>query len=332
MHAPFEFWKNSLGYYFRLARERRGYSLRDVEKLSGVSNAQVLRIEKGDFNCALDTFVRICCALGLPFASVLEQVISPQASSFWKGLDGNQKLQPILEAAGADTEAKRRWALLFLQSLAAEVARLMYSDDPVARAQECQTKSSETKTALMEFARTLARPIPAQYRRVVVENLECAAFTELQRLGLLNQDSAIRILAGAITTMQAGSEWIGPMPVNFPDWLPADDGDGWIAREFGGTELRVDKLADMQERPAMPYTLSSLLERARVVSEGHGKQGELATVLGVHPSQLSRWLNGKGKPNAEATLLLLNWVSSEEAKDAANAARSKATPKKRVRK
>lgn len=75
-----------------------------------------------------------------------------------------------------------------------------------------------------------------------------------------------------------------------------------------GQKSTVDKLATSQHRPVMPQTLKGLLDAVSAASSGHGKQKAIADSIGVSTSQLSRWINGEGKPNAEATLKLLSWV------------------------
>lgn len=47
------------------ARQRRGLSLRDVERLSGIDNSNLSSMEKGQRNLSLDTLIKLTAALGL---------------------------------------------------------------------------------------------------------------------------------------------------------------------------------------------------------------------------------------------------------------------------
>lgn len=47
-----------------VARKKKGLSQRDLEKLSGVSQPVIARMEKGDVNTKIDTIMKILIALG----------------------------------------------------------------------------------------------------------------------------------------------------------------------------------------------------------------------------------------------------------------------------
>ena len=46
------------------ARKKKGLSQRDLEKLCGVSQPVIARMEKGDVNAKIDTIMKILIALG----------------------------------------------------------------------------------------------------------------------------------------------------------------------------------------------------------------------------------------------------------------------------
>lgn len=46
------------------ARKKKGLSQRELEKISGVSQPVIARMEKGDINAKIDTIMKIIIALG----------------------------------------------------------------------------------------------------------------------------------------------------------------------------------------------------------------------------------------------------------------------------
>lgn len=47
------------------ARQARGLSLRDMERLSGIDNSNLSSMEQGKRNLSLDTLIKLTAALGL---------------------------------------------------------------------------------------------------------------------------------------------------------------------------------------------------------------------------------------------------------------------------
>lgn len=60
--------------------------------------------------------------------------------------------------------------------------------------------------------------------------------------------------------------------------------------------------------------LAAFLKRVRGATKAKGKQSELARFLGAPRQQVSGWLKGIRAPGGEVTLLMLEWVAAEEAK------------------
>jgi transcriptional regulator with XRE-family HTH domain len=70
-----------LGELFALARELKGWTLRDLEKASGVSNALISQIERGQVkDPGLSTCVRVADALGLSIERVAATARPPLAA------------------------------------------------------------------------------------------------------------------------------------------------------------------------------------------------------------------------------------------------------------
>lgn len=59
----------------QIAREIKGWSLRDLERETGISNALLSQMERGDIKSpSFTNVVRVCEALGLPIERAAETV------------------------------------------------------------------------------------------------------------------------------------------------------------------------------------------------------------------------------------------------------------------
>lgn len=71
--------KMQLGEYLALARELKGWTLRDLERRTGVSNALISQIERGDVKePGFHRIVRLARALGLPLDRLAETAFDAQ--------------------------------------------------------------------------------------------------------------------------------------------------------------------------------------------------------------------------------------------------------------
>jgi hypothetical protein len=64
--------------------------------------------------------------------------------------------------------------------------------------------------------------------------------------------------------------------------------------------------------------LTKLYRRIKNATKAYGKKKALAGFLGVSSQQLSNWISEINEPGGEATLLMLEWVTAEEAKQNKN--------------
>ena len=64
MNKPWEIRKHII-QQLKEARQARGLSLRDVERLSGIDNSNLSSLEQGKRNLSLDTLIKLTAALGL---------------------------------------------------------------------------------------------------------------------------------------------------------------------------------------------------------------------------------------------------------------------------
>jgi hypothetical protein len=80
--------------------------------------------------------------------------------------------------------------------------------------------------------------------------------------------------------------------------------------------------------------LGALLARARNAASPFGKKSDLARFLGEPRQRVNDWLSGARAPGGEVTLLILDWVQGEEAKqkESPGCAGARPEPKTQLRK
>jgi hypothetical protein len=60
--------------------------------------------------------------------------------------------------------------------------------------------------------------------------------------------------------------------------------------------------------------LQDLLNRVRILTARFGFKAALSREFGIPQQRITDWLAGRRDPSAEQTLLLLKWVTAQEAK------------------
>jgi hypothetical protein len=77
--------------------------------------------------------------------------------------------------------------------------------------------------------------------------------------------------------------------------------------------------------------LKALLARVRRASAARGKKQELANFIDVPRQRVTNWLSEVSAPNGEVTLLMLEWVQAEEAKQNKDRGSVVALPRRKTR-
>jgi len=313
----FEIFRNSLGFYLRTARTRLGYSLRELEGISGVSDAQIRRIECGDFNCAIDTFLRLCVALGLPFGELLECIATPTESLVMKSLNSDPAVKALLREAGMLSDWQRAVGLQLLASLGLLLAHCVFSSNPAKRFADSAFADDPMKRALEPLVASLDSNIPADARLRFLCDLQQACLPTLLSLGFASHGEMVALLKRHSDRPSMTSAFFGPEPQNFPAWLPNPD----LARIYSFTPFEnwrkqqaLDKFLNSESIRLMRLTWASLKSQLRKATEPRGKRAALAKSVGIYQSRLNSWLDGEEQPGAELTFRLLEWVATEEAK------------------
>lgn len=66
-----------LAAMLRAARGRLGFSLREAARLSGIAHAHIRKLEDGDSNPSLGSFVDLCQAYRIDPADALRDLLEP---------------------------------------------------------------------------------------------------------------------------------------------------------------------------------------------------------------------------------------------------------------
>lgn len=80
-----------------------------------------------------------------------------------------------------------------------------------------------------------------------------------------------------------------------------------------------------------PQKLAELIKRVKQAALPHGKHAALARYLGEPPQRVNDWLSGGRNPGGEVTLLMLEWVTAEEAKQQKSPGRALTHPERQTR-
>ena len=104
-------------------------SLRDLERASGVSNSEISKVEAGKQQCRLESFIRICSALGIPCGEAID---------FATWGNPNFYFLQVVKPAFLFSRLERQWKSELLQPnlaiLASFTAHLILCSNPVKMA------------------------------------------------------------------------------------------------------------------------------------------------------------------------------------------------------
>ncbi len=83
------YYSRLVGAYLRIVRTAAGFSLRDLEAMSGVSDSEIFKVESGAQDCRLESYVRICGALGITWGHALDNCLAGQFACYVDKIPGH---------------------------------------------------------------------------------------------------------------------------------------------------------------------------------------------------------------------------------------------------
>jgi transcriptional regulator with XRE-family HTH domain len=182
----------NLGAYLKIARQRIGFSLRRLERASGVSDSEIFQIEAGSQKCTLESFVRICSALGVPCGYVLDNVVKVEVDPYFTSMRSGplwaqveDVVRDLAKEVADETFIKQ--VALNLSMMAAFAAHLIRCSRPSARAKEMGYPDDKIKAAFLRFTDWIeSDPSPLE-RLSVLSALVLDPLQEMHRLRLLEE-------------------------------------------------------------------------------------------------------------------------------------------------
>ena len=85
---------NTVGKRIRAARTAKGWTQEELAEKAGISPTHVSVIERAGNSVKLETFVSICCALGVSADDVLQDLVPPSVSAQTSELEKILRSQP----------------------------------------------------------------------------------------------------------------------------------------------------------------------------------------------------------------------------------------------
>lgn len=312
-------------------------SLRELERRSGVNNSEIFKIESGEQDCRLESFLKISAALGIPWGRTLDDVIFTSHLPF---ADQIQK-EPALRRFQEKFPEGLKQIALNIGMLAAWAAHLIYCGHPVMRARRVFYYSALLRDGFLTLAVLLDQLNDYGARREMIRELSAAPFRCLLAWNVLN-DGVLHDLVHRLHP-PAGKSLVIDRPalellgfkhtslVWFP-FFPASFNQPACPEPRFAIEINIDKAQQPSDNSPVSLTWKELKRRLKNATAERGKKAAAADFAGVDRSNMNRWLDDDQQPGAEATFRLLEWVTAEEAKQknsgtGATAPESKTQPK-----
>jgi transcriptional regulator with XRE-family HTH domain len=310
------FARKLLGEYMRLARENAFVSQRYVELVTGVSNSEISKIENGNQECRLESFVRVCAALGVPWGYVLDQVVMANPLPYEEKIAFN----PLFQKLEQNNPEMAPILTLNLAVIASFCAHLIRCSNPVERAMETEYPDESARTLFLRYAKAVSDLSAPGEKIQMIHRWRENPLGLLKAAGFLENDFILKFLAALIGGKVGRKSELRDMVLDaanirrdVPVWMP------FIPKllftpdsEDSGKKLDLTKAESAANNSDVKSPLPAFLERMKKASSATGKKSELAKFLGAPLASVSRWLSGEREPGGEITLKMLKWVEQQE--------------------
>ena len=173
------YWAQFFGPYLRKLRTERGLSLRELERLSGVNDSDIHKIETEGQDCRLDSFIRLCAALGVPWGMILDDLITSRPSFFSKLLAVDADFLKILDEIGAPLTVEREYLKSQMASCCCVFAHLLRCSNPTRKAMLLEYPDPKLKESFLRFADDWTHRVDHVERTNVLSALKRSPLNEL---------------------------------------------------------------------------------------------------------------------------------------------------------
>jgi transcriptional regulator with XRE-family HTH domain len=319
-----------------------------VADAAGLDFSHISKIELGRLDVSVGNFIRICFALCLPPGVVLESCSFVSRGTYREPFFNDDQVKAMASGKGAEAETFRMQAADFLGGTALAVSYLLKSTNPVATVERLSFPVPAQRDRLRTFAKKIPSTLSPLDRRNLLIEIVVHGYSALKALGLVD-DSWIEAYV-ALARAQPPKDrrpWI-PLPKLpfYGDQIQTDDplkidvtvllSDGLRRKSRKLREENRKLTVDECPPSGMICGVSSighwksLVKRIAALTSPPGAKVRLAQQFDTTRQAVNKWLSGKGAPNAELTLRLLDWVQAEEAKQKRSSGRASTRPERKT--
>lgn len=177
--------KESVGLWLGWARADRGFSLRQLEQLSGVDDAEIYRVETGQQECRLETLIRLCGPLGIAPAWILDRAVGSNVGIFFERLMTEPEFNQFADHLGASSGELKKRIAGNLAAACTLASSLLRGSIPHSRLGAVSFPQPEWEKAFRVFADRIAPLDESLDRAAILRGLLARPFQELKRHGLI---------------------------------------------------------------------------------------------------------------------------------------------------
>lgn len=317
------YMRNLLGVHLRQARDGAGFSIRKLEEFSGVSNSEISRVENGSQECRLESFVRICAALGIPCGQILDQVVFGQPQLYEEKIAAQPAVVKLLDRL-------KELGPLYLANMgiiASFAAHLIRCNRPADMARAVDYPDEGLRTVFLKFADLVELVRTPGDRLKLLELLRDNPLAVLMHYGLCDSEVVTRTLkalaeGNSVADSESRKTILAAAKVrsDLPVWLPFVSSLAALEvpeAEKGGKSV-LDSTSLKSNYGDVKSELEKLIARVKRLVTRQGAKTELARFLDVAPARITEWLSDDAKnrkePGGYYALELLKWVEQQERK------------------
>ncbi len=295
----------SIGQHLANARSRIGLSVGELAGLSGVSYSLIVQLEAGRENITIRTLARLCGALAISPARLIENAILVDRTFYRLASEREDNEDGVFRAyldekGPLPDEAEkglRRASIDLVSGCCQVVAAAVRSVEPLLIfSHAIRPEHPNLMSRFDEFSKRINKLGDEFKPFELLKDLRAKPYWTLKKNGVIDRS----VLHEFITW----SEGQHPRKT----WDPMMT----ILRNMGLDMFR----SNVTIHPMISVSdsrLERLLKRLKAATTERGSKAKLARSLGVVPQRLAEWLNGTHAPSAEITLRLLEWVAVAEA-------------------
>lgn len=185
LNADLQWYDTIPGAFLRRLRKDRGYSLARLETLSGVSDSEIHRVETGQQDCAIQSLVRLCAALGTTPGYILDRSMKTSRTEIHKRILADSDFGAIKKGLTFATPVGLASFEDALVCACQAFSILLRCSDPVSYRRNLQFPLAEWERGFTDFAARIAAIGEGVDRASMMHGLLTNPIRELRSQGLL---------------------------------------------------------------------------------------------------------------------------------------------------